>query len=196
MDKLEIREAIENWAIWRDAGNWDRFRTLWHPEGRMSATWFFGSSELFIERASASMAAGVIGHHYLGGSSIEIKDSRAIAQTKMTAAARAPVDGVLCDATTFGRFYDFFEKREGKWAIVLRQPIYEKDRLDPVDCTEKVICDPEILQRFPQAYCHLAYAQTKVGLTVNPQLPTLTGPLVEQLYRDGAAWLDGKPLNR
>lgn len=24
-DKLEIRELIENWAIWRDSGDWHRF---------------------------------------------------------------------------------------------------------------------------------------------------------------------------
>ena len=37
-DKLTIRELVENWAVWRDARLWDRFRTVWHPEGRMMAT--------------------------------------------------------------------------------------------------------------------------------------------------------------
>ena len=46
---------------------------------------------------------------------------------------RAPLHGVLVDVVCVGRFYDFFEKRDGRWAIVRRQPIYEKDRLDPVD---------------------------------------------------------------
>ena len=45
---------------------------------------------------------------------------------------RGLVHGVLVDVACIGRFYDFFEKRDGRWAIVLRQPIYEKDRLDPV----------------------------------------------------------------
>jgi len=26
--RLRIREAVANWAVWRDAGDWDRFRTL------------------------------------------------------------------------------------------------------------------------------------------------------------------------
>ena len=41
-DRLIIRDLIENWAIWRDALMWDRFRTVWHEDGRMMATWFKG----------------------------------------------------------------------------------------------------------------------------------------------------------
>ena len=25
-DRLEIRETVENWVLWRDAGDWERFR--------------------------------------------------------------------------------------------------------------------------------------------------------------------------
>ena len=39
LDRLEIRQLVENWAIWRDAGYWDRFRTCWHEDGWMMATW-------------------------------------------------------------------------------------------------------------------------------------------------------------
>ncbi|HET7848081.1 MAG TPA: nuclear transport factor 2 family protein, partial [Pseudolabrys sp.] len=28
-DRLAIRELIENWALWRDAREWERFRTVW-----------------------------------------------------------------------------------------------------------------------------------------------------------------------
>jgi len=31
-DRLAIRALIENWALWRDARMWDRFRTVWHKE--------------------------------------------------------------------------------------------------------------------------------------------------------------------
>jgi hypothetical protein len=46
----------------------------------------------------------------------------------MTIMQRGPVDGVLCDVACTGRFYDFLEKRDGRWGMVLRQPIYEKCR--------------------------------------------------------------------
>ena len=50
----------------------------------------------------------------------------------MTISHRAVVEGVEVDVLCTGRFYDFVEKRRGNWGIVLRQPIYEKDRMDPV----------------------------------------------------------------
>jgi len=38
-DRLAIRDLIENWVLWRDAGEWERFRTVWHDDGYMMATW-------------------------------------------------------------------------------------------------------------------------------------------------------------
>ena len=88
-DKLAIRELIENWAVWRDSFMWDQFRTVWHKEGRMWATWFQGTYEEFIAANIAGYAKGVRIYHFLGGSSIDIKGKRAIAQTKMSISQRA-----------------------------------------------------------------------------------------------------------
>jgi hypothetical protein len=95
------------------------------------------------------------------------------------------------DVVCTGRFYDFFAKRGGNWGIVRRQPIYEKDRMDPVDPTAKLALDPELLGRFPEGYRHLAYLQTKNGFTIKLDLPQLKGPVVQALYAHGRAWLDG-----
>ena len=193
-DKLTIRELVENWAVWRDARLWDRFRTVWHPEGRMMATWFQGTFEEFIKGNDEGWKRGVRILHFLGGSSIDVAGDRAIAQTKMTISQRAPVDGVMCDVVCTGRFYDFFEKRAGRWGIVLRQPIYEKDRMDPVQPGATVELDPDLLARFPEGYRYLAYLQVLVGYPVKPDMPGLRGPGVEALYARGAAWLAGEPV--
>jgi hypothetical protein len=157
----EIRELIENWVLWRDAGDWDRFRTVWHDDGYMMATWFQGPAEEFIRVSREGAERGVNILHFLGGSSIEVRGSRAIGQTKMQIHQRDDVDRVTCDVVCTGRFYDFLECRAGRWAIVLRQPIYEKDRIDPVDPASTVSLDRELLARFPEGYRHLAYLQTK-----------------------------------
>jgi hypothetical protein len=192
-DRLAIVETVNNWALWRDAGDWERFRTVWHDDGWMTATWFQGPAEKFIEVSKAGFEKGVSILHFLGGTSVDLSGERAIAQTKMTISQRASVDGVLVDVVCPGRFYDFFEKRENKWAIVRRQPIYEKDRMDPLDPAAKLALDPELLGRYPEGYRHLAYLQTRIGFTIKLDLPQLKGPVVAALYVHGQAWLEGTP---
>jgi SnoaL-like domain len=191
MSKLEIREAIERWAVWRDAADWERFAQVWHPDGYMTATWFQGSFRDFIAVSRRGFEAGVRILHFLGGSAIDVAGSRAIAQTKMTISQRAIVHDLEVDVVCTGRFYDFFAHHGGKWAIVRRQPIYERDRMDPVDPAASLALDPVQLDRFPYGYRHLAYLQTELGFQVRAGLPELTGPAVEQLHAEGRAWLDG-----
>jgi hypothetical protein len=193
-DRDAIREVVENWVVWRDSGNWQRFRGVWHDDGRMMATWFQGSAEEFIAVSRAGFEKGVSILHFLGGNSVDVAGNRAISQTKMTISQRAFVHDVQVDVVCTGRFYDFFEKRNGRWAIVLRQPIYEKDRMDLVDPAARLSLDTELLERFPVGYRHLAYLQTEIGYRVKPDMPGLQGPEVEALYARGRAWLAGEPL--
>ena len=239
-DRILIRELVENWVVWRDAGDWERFATVWHDDGFMMATWFQGPAPEFIRVSREGFERGVSILHFLGGSSVELAAKappsgaadhspkappsgaadhsprrrrqapptilqgaavrrrrhahRAISQTKMTISQRADVHGVSCDVVCTGRFYDFLEKRDGRWGIVLRQPIYEKDRLDPVDPAAVLQLDADVLAGFPIGYRHLAYAQTRIGYDVKRDMPGLVGPGVERLYRRGAEWLAGGEL--
>jgi hypothetical protein len=191
-----IRRLVENWAVWRDAGDWERFRTVWHNDGMMMATWFQGPFEEFIRVTIEGWERGVSILHFLGGSSIDVNGPRAIAQTKMTISQRGPVHDVLCDVVCTGRFYDFFEQREGRWGLVHRQPIYEKDRIDPVDPAATLRLDAQRLATLPEGYRHLAYIQTGIGYKVKMDMPQLRGAEVQQLYARGQAWLQGQPLQR
>jgi len=193
-DRLAIRDVVESWAIARDSADWDWFRAQWHDDGYMMATWFQGPKEDFIRVSADGFDKGVNILHYTGASQSTVNGPRAISQTRMTIMQRGEVHGTACDVTCTGRFYDFFEKRDGRWAIVLRQPIYEKDRLDPVQPGAAIEFDRELLERFPEGYRHLAYLQVQAGYPVKPDMPGLRGPGVEALYARGAAWLAGQPV--
>ena len=190
-EKALIREVIENWVVLRDAGNWDGFRSVWHNDGWMTATWFQGPYAEFIAASKSGFEHGVQIAHFLGGFSCEVAGDRAVAQTKMKIEQRAVLDGVEVDVTCSGRFYDFLERRAGRWGIVRRQPVYEKDRLDLVDPSASLKLDPARLASFPYGYRHLGYVQEAQGQRVLRGLPGLRGPEVELLYREGAAWLAG-----
>ncbi|MEP9351409.1 nuclear transport factor 2 family protein [Xanthobacter sp. KR7-225] len=188
-DEAEIMRAVENWILWRDQGDWDRFRTLWHPDGVMIATWFQGSFEQFIENSRRAWEMGALVHHFLGGATVTVNDRRAVSQAKMNISVRAPVHDVLCDVTCTGRFFDYFERLGKRWLLSRRQVIYEKDRLDPVEPGQTVKLDQALLERFPVGYRHLAYLQLHAGHSVLMDLPGLRGAAVQRLYAGAECWL-------
>ncbi|HTX24008.1 MAG TPA: nuclear transport factor 2 family protein [Steroidobacteraceae bacterium] len=187
-----IRELVERWVIYSDSGDWERFAELWHEDGWMTATWLQAPAQDFVRARREGFERGVQILHFLGGFTCDVVSARAIAQTKMTINQRAAVDGVLCDVVCTGRFYDFLERRAGRWGMVRRQPIYERDRIDPVKPGATLELDAALLASFPEGYRHLAYLQTRSGYSVKRSgLPGLRGPEVERLYAEGRAWLAG-----
>jgi hypothetical protein len=109
----------------------------------------------------------------------------------MTISQRGDVQGVPCDVVCTGRFYDFVEKRDGHWRVLLRQPIYEKDRVDPIDPAARLELDQVALAKFPKGYRHLAYMQSQIGYTVKLDMPQ-TGPARSTgCMREAKGWLAG-----
>jgi hypothetical protein len=192
LDRLTIRQLVDDWAVYSDGGDWERFRQVWHDDGRMMATWTQGTADEFVAMRKMSFDKGATTIlHFHGGHTSDIAGDRATSQTKMQILQRAPVEGVMCDVTCTGRFCDFFERRAGKWGFVHRQPIYEKDWITPCDPAEAPKMDAELLASFPVGYRNLAYLQTRLGFNVRKTMPGLKGPEVEALYAAMKAWLAG-----
>ena len=53
-------------------GMWERFREVWHDDGRMMATWFQGTRDEFIKVSEEGYQRGVRILHFLGGSTIDV----------------------------------------------------------------------------------------------------------------------------
>lgn len=189
-EKLQIRELIDQWVCARDAYDWDRFREVWHADGVMKATWSESPFEEFISRNEAGKSKGLNILHILGGSVIDVNGNRAVSITKMMIMQRANIDGVMCDVQCVARHYDCWEKREGRWGLVRRETIADKDRIDPVNNWETVKLDSSILEQFPVEYQHLAYLQTKSGYDVDKDAPRVSGgKSLDALYERGRKWL-------
>jgi len=192
LDRLAIRDLVENWALWRDAGFWDKFRTCWHDDGVMMATWTQGTGAEFIEITKKGFYGDSSILHFLGGTTIELNGDRAIVQTKMTISQRAPVHEVWVDVVCTGRFFDFIEKRDDVWRVLLRQPIYEKDRMDPVKSSDLTpdYFENMSLSEFPEACKFMCYRHSKRGLTPSPTLATAGSEIEATLKKEGMAWLE------
>ena len=188
-DASAIRRLIDAWPVWRDAGDWDRLAAAWHPDGTMSSTRFHGSAADFVAQTRAAYERGADVRHVQGGFWCEVHGDRAYSITGMEIRQRAVVHGVEVDACCLGRFVDLLERREGEWRIVRRQPVYDRDRIDPVVPGERVELDAGLLASFPRAYRHLAYLQHQLGLSINRDLPEARSPAHQALMRQARAWV-------
>lgn len=189
----EIRELIESWVVWRDMGEWERLRQIWHPDGRMAASWREGTADEFIEGNRQGWAQGLDILHQLGGSVVMLSDQcdRAVTITKMVISQRAAIHDTLCEVAAQARHFDRWEMRTGRWGLLDRKTIFDRDRLDTVDPNATVKLDESVLARFPTPYQHLAYLQSSLGYPVRTDLPHLRSEAAAALFRTGEEWLTG-----
>jgi hypothetical protein len=75
VDKLAIREIVENWVLYRDAGGWERFAAAWHADGWMTATWIQVPARDFNEASRKLFDQGTNILHQLGGWTCDIAGS-------------------------------------------------------------------------------------------------------------------------
>jgi len=193
LERLEIEELVQSWALYRDTVDWDKLRETVHPDGSMTATWFHGSFEAFIAAMQDAWRKGSSSQHFQGGTVVEVLGTKAIAQTRMAILVRGKLEDVPVDVNCLGVFYDRVEKRNGQWRIAKRNVIYDKDTLTPVHPGETVQLSSERLLRFPEGYRHLAYLQSFNGGNVNPELPTARSESSVQLKLEAQQWLRSNP---
>jgi hypothetical protein len=199
LNAYEIERVRRRWVFCRDRGDWDGLSACFHPDATVSISWYCGSASGFIElarRAAAEKKPEERSQHWLGNCHAEVRGNRAILESDVQILTRDLLDGHLFDCTSFGRFFDLFEKREGAWRIAKWTAVYDKDRLDPVL--------PEAIS--PAFFVGLdrsggitngAFMQLRVrkkGRTV-PAGMVLAGSEAEaQVKREGEHWLGGGAL--
>ena len=189
IDRSAITRVVNDWGLCRDAGRWDRLRALYAPDAEMLTTWFAGPASEFVDRSILAAQRGGKVQHFIGAASVEVNGSRAIAETRMILMVRADVRDVEVDVTCFGRFYDRFVRQGNEWRISRRVPVYERDRINPVDPNATVPLDRASLTSFAEGYRHLAYVQMLGGATLTPGLPTAGSEEESRLCAEGATWL-------
>ena len=53
------REIADNWVLFSDSGDWERFAECWHNDGFMAATWFQAPAKDFIKARREGFEKGV-----------------------------------------------------------------------------------------------------------------------------------------
>ena len=189
LDRAAITQVVQDWGLARDDCRWERLASLYTADATMHTTWFVGTAAEFVNRSMEAAKRGAKVQHFIGAATIDINGHKAIVETRVILMVRGALDGVEVDVTCYGRFYDRFVKQAGEWRIQKRVPIYEKDRLDPVDPSATLQLNPQELSIHPDGYRHLAYLQSRGGATITPDMPIPNSASLARLYAEGTTWM-------
>lgn len=190
--KAEIAELVNNWGFWRDQERWAELSSAFHPGGTISISWYDGPHEGFVE-ASKMIAArgGAILKHQLGVPSIRVEGARAVSEVNVVIMVRASAPFGTVDTSSYARFIDMLEKRDGEWKIAKRVAVYEKDRIDPVDMPALPPTVFEGLDQFPAELRFLAASMKRGGIDLSRSVVLDRSPAMRDLYSKAGAWLQG-----
>jgi hypothetical protein len=189
--KLACAEVIQAWGLYRDQGKWPELTATFVPEGQIAISWYSGSFAGFVDRCRKSFDAGQRSKHHILPSVVRVIGERAVAETSIVIHVRQTIDGVPVDMTSHARFLDRLERRDGRWAIVERTAIYERDRLDPVEPSEAFgkLFTARDLSVYPEAYRYMAARLVAAGRALAPVVYRDGTPETDQLYARYEAWL-------
>lgn len=193
IDKLVIADLIQFERLYRDQQQWERLRTLYHPDSLIRLGWFVGTGDEYAE-ASCRLEARKSGWHLThltGPTQVRVHHDRAIAETNTLIIRRSSLEGILVDATIYCRLYSRVERRDGIWRILTLDVIYEKDTVIPVYPSDHLELNREELERGPSAYRFTAYNLGKIGYSARPDdlYATDHPEHVAQLFQEAENWL-------
>lgn len=191
--RMEIADLVNNWAFFRDQEKWDALSATFHDGGTISLSWYAGPHDGFVA-ASRQLAArgGALLKHYIGVPRIRLEGSRALSEVNVTIMVRAKTPAGEVDTTSYARFIDRIERRDGAWRIVQRVAVYEKDRADPVDRASLPDAFFEGLEKYPAELKFLAASLDRGGIPLSPSTILDKSPELAALLTENEAWLAGQ----
>lgn len=184
-----ITAVIQGWALFRDICDWESLAACYAPDARMKTTWFEGAASDFVVASRELTGKGARAQHFMGASTVEVHGERATAESRFILLLRGQLGEQQVDVTCYGRFFDRLVRHGQQWAILAREPIYEKDSMQPVAPGQAVHLDPLILQRYPEGYRHIAYLQCLGGARITTDLVAPNSAAQSSLYEAARAWL-------
>jgi hypothetical protein len=196
LDQIQICNVRRVWAFSLDLGEWETLQSCFTPDATVTVSWYSGPVAGFTERSK-----DIVGtrkpeehrKHWLGNMRTEIAGTRAVLETDVMILIREYIDRSLFDYTSYARFYDFLEKRDGIWRIHEWNCIYDKDRLDPVvrSWDASSVYAPVVLEGPESAFGFMKLRQAKHGRTVPDAVVFRDTGGERKLRQRGKDWLAG-----
>ena len=192
-EPLACAAVIQSWGFARDQGRWADLLDTFHPDGTIHVSWFRGPFPEFVERCRGNFGTGSRAKHLLWPARVTVNGERATAETNVAILVRQTIGGVEVDLTSYARFLDRLERRAGVWRIAERAAVYEHDRLDPVEPSEKfsALMQSGEAAKYPVPYRYMGYRVAAAGRALAEPVHYDGRPETEALKARYASWLKG-----
>ena len=192
-DKVTCAELVQAWGFARDQGRWADLLDIFHSGGRIHVSWFMGAYPDFVERCRQNHGR-TKSKHLLWPARVTLNGARALSECNVAILVRQAIEGVEVDLTSYARFADRLERRDGRWGIVERATIYEQDRLDPVLPSPAfgALMQSADAARFPPPYRYMGYRVEAAGRSLAEPVHYDGSAETEALKSRYAEWLAGK----
>lgn len=181
-DYLRIIKLMSDFH-YRDAGQWDCLRTLFHHDSSVHVMWFTGSGDAFVDAVSQLSHGEITSKHVIAIPVTKFHGTRATAETNAILVTENATQGFGC--TTHIRFLDRLVKGRTGWTIAERRSVYDASFIDRAPNG----IDTDDPERFPKEYAALAHVLTRSGIPVHGTYPVRGSDAERAIRTNNDAWL-------
>jgi hypothetical protein len=196
IDRNEIEHLIAKSIIARDSGLWKELAECYHPDAKLTSSWFTGTPAEFLKKSQEMKIVrheGEVQKHMTGNHWIEVKGDRAVAESDLILYQRRVVDGLELDFTTWSRRLHMMAKRDGDWKIFRRTSIYEKDRIDPhnPDDVPEGFYSSMDLSKYPREIRYHCWLNDVVGYPPAKNICVKGTEREKEVREEARRWIEG-----
>ncbi len=194
-DVTEITQLVLRERQGRDRGWWAQMADCFHPDSRVTLSWFDGPGSEFVARSQKMSESGLRMVHRPSPPAVHLHKNRAVLELPISVERRFLLKGVEADLASFTRLLYQVEKREDVWKIMFLNAIYERDTLNPTVPGSTLDVDHEKIAEFRGPYRFVAYDISLSGRAMTPDLYGDDQPeRLHALYKSAFDWLGRSPF--
>lgn len=171
LDREEIFDLVRRERFARDQRRYDVMRACFHDDAHVRTSWYDGrGAQAYVDASRESMGINNQSKHWVFPAICHLNGDRATVESPATIFNRLEVHGVESDFHVYCRFFSRVVRESDRWKLLTFEVLWEWDTLGPVDLSQVIPVDQEVLAGLRPSYKHLAYVQQQRGIAVNPDL--------------------------
>ena len=194
LDREELFDLVRRERFARDQRRFDVMSACFHRDAYIRTSWYDGhGGDAYVEATRKWMGTTGNSKHWVFPAFAQVNGDRATVESPATIFNRAMLDGVEVDFHVFCRFYSRAGREDGLWKLLSFEVLFERDEMRPVNPSQALPVDWEVLSTMRPSYRFLAYIQHSRGVEVNPDLLGDDRPeALEAFHRGEERWLAGE----